>query len=228
LLDHLLLDISSGATERSNDVLNKVSSLLLIHNLSEQGSWLLEIVVWVLVRISACVSGHREGCELLCWVLHRAVVAAGLVVDCTALIAVDSHGAVSLIISNSSSVGAVDGDLVVVGTESVSVGVGVREDSTLEHLVIGELNTWDDMGWGEGNLLNLGEVILRVSVKIEFSNRDQRIVAVRDYLGHIEDVKLVVLTFLLRDELDIPCPGGEVTLLNVLEQILLREVLICG
>ena len=110
----------------------------------------------------------------------------------------------------------------------MSVGVGVREDSTLEHLVVGELNTWDNMGWGESTLLNLGKVILRVSVKIEFSNWDQRIVAVGDYLGHIEDVKLVILTCLLRDELDIPCPGGEVTLLNVLEQILLREVLICG
>jgi hypothetical protein len=155
-------------------------------------------------------------------------VAVGLVVNGAAMVSIDSARAISLVGGNSGSVRAVDGDLVVVGTQSVSVGVGVREDSALEHLVVGELNTWDDMGWGESNLLNLGKVILRVSVKIEFSNRDQRIVAVGDYLGHIEDVKLVVLTRLLRDELDIPCPGGEVTLLNVLEQILLRKVLICG
>jgi hypothetical protein len=62
------------------------------------------------------------------------------------------------------------------------------------------------MGWGKSALLNFGKVILRVSVKIEFSNRDQRIVTVGDYLCHIEDVKLVILTSLLRDELNIPCP----------------------
>lgn len=205
-----------------------MSSVSLSHDLSEESSGLLEVIIGVLVRVSAGVATDSEGRHLLGGVLHGAVVAVGLVVNGAALVSIDSAGAISLVVGNSSSVGAVYGDLVVVGTQSVSVGVGVREDSALEHLVVGELNTWDDMGWGEGNLFNLGKVILRVSVKIEFSNRDQRIVAVRDYLGHIEDVKLVVLTFLLRDELDIPCPGGEVTLLNVLEQILLRKVLICG
>jgi len=160
----------------------------------------------VLMGVSASVSAHSERCHLLSGVLYRAVVAVWLVVNGAALISINSARAISLVVGNSSSVRAVDGDLVIVGTESVSVGVGVREDSALKHLISGELNTGDDMGWGECDLLNLGKVILRVSVKIEFSNRDQRIVAVRDYLGHIEDVKLVVLTFLLRDELDIPCP----------------------
>jgi hypothetical protein len=182
----------------------------------------------MLMGVSTGISTHSKHWMSLGGVLNWPIVTVGLVVGSTTLVSINSGGAISLIVGNSSSVRAVDGDLVVVGTQSVSVGVGVREDSALEHLVIGELNTWDNMGWGEGNLFNLGEVILRVSVKIEFSNRDQRIVAVRDYLGHIEDVKLVVLTFLLRDELDIPCPWGEVTLLNVLEQILLRKVLICG
>ena len=205
-----------------------MSSVSLSHDLSEESSGLLEVIIGVLVRVSAGVATDSEGSHLLGGVGNGAVVAVGLVVNGAAMVSIDSARAISLVGGNSSSVGAVDRDLVVVGTESVSVSVGVREDSPLEHLVVGELNTWDDMGWGEGNLFNLGKVILRVSVKIEFSNRDQRIVAVRDYLGHIEDVKLVVLTRLLRDKLDIPCPGGEVTLLNVLEQILLRKVLICG
>ena len=51
------------------------------------------------------------------------------------MVAVDSGGTISLIVSNSSPVRAIDRDLVVVSTESVSVGVGVREKPSLEHLI---------------------------------------------------------------------------------------------
>ena len=133
-------------------------------------------------------------------------MAVGLVVNSAALVSIDSHGAISLVVGNSSSVRAVDGDLVVVGTESMSMGIGVREESALEHLISRGLNTWDNMGRGESALFNFGEVVLGVSVKIEFSNRDQRIVSVRNNLGHVEDVKLVILTSLLGNELNIPGP----------------------
>lgn len=59
----------------------------------------------------------------------------GLVIGSTSLVSIDGGGAISLIVSDSSSVGAVDGDLIKVSTESVSVGIGVREESALEHLV---------------------------------------------------------------------------------------------
>jgi hypothetical protein len=201
-----LFHLIAFTSKHPDDVLNQMSSISLGHHLSEESSRLLKVVVRVLMGVSASVSAHSKRCHLLSGVLDRAVVAVGLVVNGTALISINSARAISLVVGYSSSVRAVDGDLVIVGTESVSVGVGVREDSALEHLISRELNTGDDMGWGECDLLNLGKVILRVSVKIEFSNRDQRIVAVGNNLGHIEDVKLVILTFLLRNELNIPCP----------------------
>ena len=52
-LDHLFLDFSSGPTETAADVLDKVSSVSFIHYLSKESSWLLEIIIGVLIRVSA-------------------------------------------------------------------------------------------------------------------------------------------------------------------------------
>jgi hypothetical protein len=52
----------------------------------------------------------------LCRIRNRAAKAGWLVVNSAALVSINSHGTVSLAISNSGSVGAVNGDLIVVGT----------------------------------------------------------------------------------------------------------------
>ena len=51
--------------------------------------------------------------------------------------------------------GAVDRDALVVDTEAVAVGVCVGEESCLEHLVGGGLDTRHHVGGGEGQLLHL-------------------------------------------------------------------------
>ena len=134
-LDHLLLDFSSGTTETAADVLDQVSPVSFIHYLSEQSPGLLEIIIGVLVRVSACETCECKLSLLLARVLNWAIVGVGLVIGSTTLVSIDGGGAISLIVSDSSSVGAVDGDLIEVSTESVSVGIGVREESALEHLV---------------------------------------------------------------------------------------------
>jgi hypothetical protein len=62
------------------------------------------------------------------------------------------------------------------------------------------------MGRSESTLLNLSEVVLRVSIQGKLANWDQRIILVGYDLGHIEDVELIVLTLFLGDELNIPSP----------------------
>jgi hypothetical protein len=47
-----------------------------------------------------------------------------------------------------------------------------------------------------------------------------------DGLSHIENVKLVVFTLLLGDELNVPCPGGEVALSDVFVKVLRGIVLV--
>ena len=57
------------------------------------------------------------------------------------------HGSISDGVDNFGAVGAVDGDLLVVGSESVSVGVGVGEESSLEHLIEGGLHSGNEVSW---------------------------------------------------------------------------------
>jgi len=47
-----------------------------------------------------------------------------------------------------------------------------------------------------------------------------------DGLSHIENVKLVVFTLLLGDELNVPCPGWEVALSDVFVKVLRGIVLV--
>jgi hypothetical protein len=124
-LDHLLLDVSSYTGQGTNKVLNKVSSVSLIEDLSEESPGLLEVSIWMLVRISGSISTDSKNCLFLRRILNRAILGVGLIVSSATLISIDGGGAISLIVGNSCSVGAVDGNLVVVGTESVPVGVRV-------------------------------------------------------------------------------------------------------
>ena len=127
MLDHLLLNVSSGATEACANIGYKVSSISFGHDFSEERSWLLEIIVRVLMRVSTSKASHWELRLFLCGILNWAVVRIGLIVWATSLVAVDGGGAISLVVGNSSSIGAIDGNLLIVSSKSVSVSVGVRE-----------------------------------------------------------------------------------------------------
>jgi hypothetical protein len=125
------LDTSHG----SNNVLNKVSSVCVAHDLSEEDSWLLVVSVRVLVEESPCLTRNHEGRLLLSRVLNRPAESVWLIDWSAAEVAIDSGGTITLVVGNTSAVGAVDRNLVVVGAKSVAVGVRVREKTTLEHLV---------------------------------------------------------------------------------------------
>jgi hypothetical protein len=104
--------------------------------------------------------------------------AVGLVVN-GELVAVtlNGHGAITdVVVSHLSSVGAVNRNLLVVGAKSVTVGIGVVQETSLQHLVHAGFNTRDQVGGGESNLLSLGVVVSRVPVKGNFTNGDQGVV----------------------------------------------------
>lgn len=67
----------------------------------------------------------------------------GLVVGGRTTVAVDGHVAITLLVGNAGVVGNVDGDLLVVGAEAVTVGIGVGEETSLEHTVGRGLDTGD-------------------------------------------------------------------------------------
>lgn len=206
MLDHALLDISAALAKRTGDVLNQVLSVSVGEHLSEELTGLLVVVVGVRQGVATDFTGDGEFGLGVALVLNRAVEVVGLVVADGALVSVDGGGTVSDVVGDAGSVGAVDGDLLVVGADTVSVGISVVQESTLEHSVERGLNTWDHMGRGKGNLLSLSVEVLGVTVQSELSNGDKRVVGMRPHLGHVVDIISVVISLSNRHNLDEPRP----------------------
>lgn len=141
------------------------------------------------------------------------------VVNSGSLVTVDAHGTVTLVVGDSSSVGAVDGDLVVVSTESVSVGIRVREQTALEHLVQRGFHTRHQVRGREGSLLSFSEVVFGVSVQDQLTDGNQGVVTMGPDLGNVENVPLVLVTIVNGHGLDVEGPRSATTLSDVLEEI---------
>jgi len=128
--------ISSNSRHGACKVAGEVVSVSLREDLSVEDSWLLVVVIGVIVDVSSSHARDGGGRPLLGWVFNWPVQGVGLIVRSSSLVSVYPHGAIALIVSNSGPVGAVNGNLLIVGAESVAVGIRVREQSALEHPVI--------------------------------------------------------------------------------------------
>ena len=84
----------------------------------------------------------------------------------------------------------------------MEVGIGVREDTALEHLVGWELDARHDVRRTERRLLDLGEVVLGVAIEGDLADGDERELAVRPHLRHVERVELPLLGLLERHHLE--------------------------
>ena len=129
------------------------------------------------VSISAGSTSNWSSGPCESWVLLWSTLGVWLVVDGSSLVSVDSGSTVSLVVSNSSSVWAVDWNLLIVDTESISVSIWIREKSSLEHLISGWLNSWNKMAWVESRLLNFGVIVFWVSIQSHLTNFLERIIS---------------------------------------------------
>lgn len=154
--------------------------------------------------------------------VRQGAVAAGVVGVC-AVVAVHGHGAVAL--EGVEGVeGCVHGDLLVVDAEPVSVGVGVGEETGLEHGVCRGLNARDEVGWGECDLLDLGKVVLHVLVERHLAKASKGHFGLRPDLRQVKDVPFELLGLLWRQCLDVDGPARVFALLDGLKEVLGGEV----
>ena len=228
MLDHALLDVATALAEATSDVGDGLLAHSIVENLAEESARLLVVVVGMCVRIAAGGANHSlfspgvdralDGC---------ASDRVGLVVRLRAVVTVDSHEAVAgVVVTHASAVGAVDWDLIVVGAEAMTVGVGIVDKAALEHFIVARLNAGNHMGRGEGSLFCLSVEILRVLVQHELADLLEGVVTVRPDLSDIVDIKAVVIGVSDRHNLGVPGPRGEVTLLNLVEEVVGGPVLV--
>lgn len=119
----------------SADVVYQMSSFSLIQHLSEENSWLFEIRVGVAWLVPSSQSTHSEGGLLTMRGHLEVVIGVGLVIWFVALIAVYIHWAISNTIGDLCSVRTVNGNLIIVWTQSMTMSVRVRKQSALQHFV---------------------------------------------------------------------------------------------
>ncbi len=112
----------------------------------------------------------------------------------------------------------------VVGSQSVNVGVMVGENPCLQHLVRRNGDAWYHVAGTEGGLLHLCKVIDRVAVQHQLAYFDGRDLSVRPDLGDIEDVPREIFGLLRCQNLHLKRPGRVIPTLNGLVQVTGRVI----
>jgi len=159
---------------------------------------------------------------------------------------VESGGTISLEVGGLGK-RSVDGELSVVDSETVSVSVGVGEETGLEDGIGTGLDSRNEMGRREGNLLDLGavdidrgesvsvlvgelqgvksiQVILNIFIESELSDRSKRELLLRPGLGQIENVVTELLGLFRSHDLNVESPRREFLTFNRFEQVTSRVI----
>src|SRR5258708_9836364 len=104
----------------------------------------------------------------------------------------------------------VNRDVVEVNAKAVSLGISIREQPSLEHLVRRPANSRNHVRRGEGRLLNLCEVVFWITIELHYANFDQRVVSFWPSFGQIKRILLVCLRLFLCHYLDEELPTRKI------------------
>ena len=152
--DDLVLDEGRHSlSQTARDILHQAVTMSLVQHLQPELSRLAEVVLLAGV-IALDIASDLPVALLRGGTLLGAVEGVGMVVGGVSL-AVVGHVAASLGIMGAGTEGTVDRQLDVVRPETVEMRIGVGEETALEHLVRGELDSGDDVGRTESGLLHL-------------------------------------------------------------------------
>jgi len=169
------------------------------------------------VGVPSNLPAHSDGRPCVSFIFFGAAVRVRFVVGWVLVtVTLHCHWAVTEVVcTHAGAVGAVDGDLLVVGSKSVALSVGVVQHTALKHLVHGRFDTGNQVRGRERRLLSLSVVVGGVSIQSDFADWDQRVVLVGPDLCNVKYIVFVCRSILLRHSLHEPGPAGVVTLLDV-------------
>lgn len=226
--EHSHLDAFVALSKSTSDVLDAVFSLGVIEDVCEETTWLLVVGVRVHVRVSSNNAGQGLSVNGVLLVLNWTTLRVWFVVDEASLTVIGHHGSITLVVwaaDGLSSVWTVNGDVVVVGSKTISLRIWVVDESSLEHLVVGGLDSWHEVSWGESNLLSFSMEVVGISVKGQLSDFLEWVVAMWPYLGNVVNIESVLGSIGKWHDLDEPGPRWEVAILDVVEQVHGGEIL---
>src|SRR6266404_6394809 len=120
---------------------------------------------------------------------------------CRSQVSICAHMAIA-VIGLEWTLRRINRDVIEVHTEAVSLGISIREQAALEHLVGREANSGNHIRRGEGGLLHLREVVFRITIELHYANFDQWVVSLWPDFGQIKRIVLVCLCLFLGHYLD--------------------------
>mmetsp|Transcript_22916 Transcript_22916/g.17377 ORF Transcript_22916/g.17377 Transcript_22916/m.17377 type:complete len:213 (-) Transcript_22916:779-1417(-) len=206
-LYHSFLDIWPATFHVANHGVHQVRLVFFFKNFGPESSWLFEVQVCVHEFIALGQALNHVWLFHGCWILDGSSKRVWFIVGSSSSIVIDHHESVSLVVVHAID-GAVYRYLVEVHSQSVSLRVGVGEDSGLEDAVVGELDAGDEVAWAEGGLLDLREEVSWVLVENQLRNWDQWVISMRPHLRQVSHIVFVGGGVLLGHGLDVHGPGG--------------------
>ena len=131
----------------------------------------------------------------------------------------EGHAAVSLEVRHPVvDARRVDGELLVIDTDSVAVSIWIAEQSRLEDRICGRLDAGNHVRRVKGHLLDFREVVFGVLVQCELADFAERELLVRPHVREVEDVDLLLLPEIFgfpgAHGLHLQAPFGEVARLD--------------
>merc|ERR1712086_421140 len=143
----------------------------------------------------------------------------GIVIWASFLVSIHSHWSVSLIALSRCAIGTINWDLQIICTQAVTMGVRVREQSSLLHFIRAWLDSVHQMGWAKSQLFNFSKIISWIAVECQFACLNQRKFTMGPHFGQIKWVKFPIFSFLKTHDLNVHCVGGIIPLSNGVVQI---------
>lgn len=106
----------------------------------------------------------------------------------------------------------------------MTMSVGVGEKTPLQHLIGARFDSGHQVGWRECRLFNFSEVIVRVAVQSELTDRNQRKIFLRPDFCDVEWIILVLLGLLKSHDLKVQVPRWELSLGDGVVQVANRVI----
>ena len=94
------------------------------------------------------------------------------------------------------TVRTINWDLQIICTQAVTMGVGVREQSSLQHFIRAGFDSGHQMGWAKSQLFNFSKIISWIAVECQFASLNQREFTMGPHFGQIKWVKFPIFSFL--------------------------------
>src|SRR5260221_9166130 len=170
-----LQDLLRGAIDCASGVVEE-QLLLLSGHLPEEIAWLLPVIILYAVVIVTSVAFKRERRLSVFRLVVPQSLAVRVISRRRSQVSICAHLAIA-VIGVERTLRRVNRDVIEVNTEAGSLGISIREQTALQHLVRRKANSGNHIRQGEGGLVHLSEEIFRITFALHYANFDYGVIS---------------------------------------------------